>query len=146
MQSLHPLYLGIGNISAEIRCKQSYHAFVLLGLLPLPAFKNVDATELTTLLTSRIHHFCLDYILSPLKASATSGVPLRDPDGVIHMCHTVLASYTADLPEARKIACVMQNASPVTLASGHSLGRCRTASSKTWVRHYSPDNRGCCEC
>jgi hypothetical protein len=122
-QSLHPLYLSIANIDAEVRCKQSYHSFVLIGLLPLPHFKfKKKNTELQTLLTARLHHYCLDFILRPLKEASRSGAFLHDPLGNIRRCHTPLAAYTVDLPEAQRIACVKQNASPVTTANRNNLG------------------------
>jgi hypothetical protein len=121
-QSLHPLYLSIANIKSEVRCKQSFHSYVLLGLLPLPEFKYLRFKDLKSLLNAQIHHYCLDYILAPLKETTRTGAYLRDPLGRIRRCHTPLAAYTVDLPEAQQIACVMRNASPVTVAQEKTLG------------------------
>lgn len=121
-QSLHPLYLSIGNIKAEIRCKQSYHAFVLIGLLPLPEFRNVKHTDVQSLLLARLHHYCLKFILKPLMEAAERGVLLQDPHGNFRRCYTPLSAYSVDIPEAQRLACVMANASPITLAKGGTLG------------------------
>ena len=120
-QALHPVYIGLGNIRAEYRNKDSYCAFLLLGLLPVAKFRGVRSA-LNTLLLGRVHHWCLDVCLKSLKDAVKEGTPLRDPLGNIRLCFPALAAYTVDLEEVLKLACVVQKRSPVTLATSSQLG------------------------
>ena len=57
------------------------------------------------MLEARLYHHCLDIVLAPLKAAARFGVMLSDPLGNLRWCHTPLASFIVDTPEAQLISC-----------------------------------------
>lgn len=117
----HPLYLSIGNIHSDVRNKASYHAFILIALLPIAEFQHPD-TEVRSALGSRLQHNCIAMITKPFREGAQQGVWLDDPHGLRRFCFTPLASYMVDNPEARDLACVINWTSPITTASYHTLG------------------------
>ena len=65
---------------------------------------------------------CLDIAFAPLKRIAVEGAAMVDPYGKYRRCHTFLASYMVDNPEALMLAGVMNWTSPVTTASKLEFG------------------------
>ncbi|KAJ7175556.1 hypothetical protein C8R46DRAFT_1160837 [Mycena filopes] len=78
-----PVYLTIGNISADIRRQPSSHATVLIGYLP-----------------------------QPLVEAGKNGVDMVCADGFIRRVHPILAAYVADFPEQCLVACCKENRCP----------------------------------
>ncbi|KAI5982061.1 hypothetical protein EDD15DRAFT_2378525 [Pisolithus albus] len=73
-------------------------------------------------LEERLFHQCLDIVLEPLKQAARLGRMMSDPVGNLRYCFTHLVSYIVDTPEARMLACVRGNTSPVTTAMYKDFG------------------------
>ena len=107
----HPLLLSLANIDADIRSKGSLRSFLLLALLPVPSFIH-NKSRVRGLLSDRLVHQCLDFVLKPLKIAAAIGVMMSDPVGNLHHCYTPLVAYIADTPEQSLIACTSPKASP----------------------------------
>ncbi|KAI5988816.1 hypothetical protein EDD15DRAFT_2172157 [Pisolithus albus] len=76
----HPLLISLANIRMDIRNKGSSHAFLLLALMPIPAFTH-PATRICSVLEARLFHHCLDIVLEPLKQAARFGRMMSDPVG-----------------------------------------------------------------
>ena len=76
----HPLLLSLANLNMDFRMKSSNHAFLLLALLPIPSFIHQNK-RLRGLLTDRLIHECLDFILELLKTAARVGIMMSDPLG-----------------------------------------------------------------
>ena len=117
----HPLLISMANIFMDFRNKASNHCYLLLALLPVPAFI-CSNTKICGILEARLVHKCLDEILQPLKDAARFGISMTDPLGTKRFCFTPLASCIVDTPESAMIACVGGLTSSVTLASYHNFG------------------------
>ncbi|KAJ7712057.1 hypothetical protein B0H16DRAFT_1662813 [Mycena metata] len=74
----HPLLITSANIRMNCRMKASFHAFLLLALVPIPKFIERDA-EIRGVLESRTFHAVLDFVLGPLKKVAEIGLMMSDP-------------------------------------------------------------------
>ncbi|KAI6102275.1 hypothetical protein F5141DRAFT_992439, partial [Pisolithus sp. B1] len=88
----HPLLISLANIHMDIRNKGSSHAFLLLALMPIPAFTH-PATRICSVLEVCLFHHCLDIVLKPLKLATHFGRMMSDPIGNLHYCFTPLVSY-----------------------------------------------------
>ncbi|KAJ7665341.1 hypothetical protein DFH06DRAFT_1323734 [Mycena polygramma] len=117
----HPVLLSTALIDAWFRMKASFHAFLLLMLIPIVKFRESDA-EVKGVLKSRMFHAMMDFVLKPLKVAALVGKMMADPVGNLRMFHTVIAAYIVDTPEACMIAIVASKTSPVTTANNQQLG------------------------
>ena len=117
----HLLLLSLANINPDIRSKGSLHAHVLLALLPVGSFLH-KKTHVCSLLSDRLVHECLDFVLKPLKVAATVGVMMSDPVGNLRYCFTPLVAYIADTPEQTLLSCVNPKASPVSTATYEEFG------------------------
>ncbi|KAJ7601568.1 hypothetical protein DFH06DRAFT_1153865 [Mycena polygramma] len=117
----HPVLLSTALIDAWFRMKASFHAFLLLMLIPIVKFRESDA-EVKGVLKSRMFHAMMDFVLEPLKVAAKVGKMMADPVGNLRIFHTVIAAYIVDTPEACMIAIVASKSSPVTTATNIQLG------------------------
>ena len=113
-RAIHPLLISLTNISFAFWSKALNHLFLLLTILPIPAFIEKDA-KVWGVLDSRLMHECLDFIMQPLKKAAKIGVMMPDPAGSLRYCFTLLVAYIADTPEAVMVACVAGKTSAVTM-------------------------------
>jgi hypothetical protein len=117
----HPVLMTLDNLNSAVRRNSSNHAFTMIALLPKVHFEVADK-KLARALSDRIYHECLRNLMLPLRKIARSGKEMTDSLGQVRMCYTVLAAYMADLPEATRLAGVINNTSPVTMAAGEHLG------------------------
>ncbi|KAI5994462.1 hypothetical protein EDD15DRAFT_2366590 [Pisolithus albus] len=117
----HPLLISLANIKMKVRNKASSHAFLLLALMPIPQFIH-PVPRMCSVLQERLFHQCLDIVLEPLKQAARFGRMMSDPVRNLRYCFTHLVSYIVDTPEARMLACVRGNTSPVTTAMYKDFG------------------------
>lgn len=101
--------------------KATSHAFAIAGYLLVAKFCNVSA-PLQAALSARVFHTAVSIITKSLQEAERVGHTMPGPDGRLRICHPVLASYIADLPEQRLIACVTQNQSPTSLAVQSEFG------------------------
>ena len=108
----HPLLLSLANIDSDLRSKGSLHGHILLALLPVASFIH-KKSRVCILLSDRLIHESLDFVLHPLKVAATVGIMMSDPIGNLRYCFTPLVAYIADTPEQSLLACTGPKASPV---------------------------------
>ncbi|KAJ7763889.1 hypothetical protein B0H16DRAFT_1455132 [Mycena metata] len=95
----HPLLMTSANIRMNCRMKASFHACLLLALVPIPKFIERDV-EIRGVLESRTFHAVLDFVLGPLKKVAEIGLMMSDPLGWHCFCFTPLVAYILDTPES----------------------------------------------
>ena len=105
----------------NVRNKGSSHAFLLLALMPIAQFTHANP-RIRSVLNARLFHQCLDIVLEPLKQAARLGRMMSDPTGGVRYCFTPLVSHIVDTPEARMVAGVRSNVSPVTTAMYKEYG------------------------
>ena len=117
----HPLLLSLANIDSDLRSKGSLHGHILLALLPVASFVH-KKSRVRTLLSDRLIHESLDFVLHPLKVAATVGIMMSDPVGNLRYCFTPLVAYIADTPEQSLLACTGPKASPVSTATHKQFG------------------------
>ena len=117
----HPLLLSLANLHMDTRMKASNNSFILLALLPCPKFLH-PVKKMRGPLENRVIHHCLDIVCAPLKVTAKKGEMMSDPLGQLRMCHTPLAVYIADTPEAAMLAGVAGKTSHLTVASYKQFG------------------------
>lgn len=117
----HPLLLSLANIDADIRSKGSLHGHVLLALLPVATFIH-QKTRVRSLLSDRLFHESLDFVLKPLKIAAAVGIMMSDPVGNLRYSFPLLVAYIADTPEEGLLTCIGPKASPVSTATYKEFG------------------------
>ncbi|KAK6971672.1 hypothetical protein R3P38DRAFT_3336665 [Favolaschia claudopus] len=111
----HPFLISLANLDMEFQMKASNHTFMMTALLPIPKF--LCPQEIRGLMERRLYHHCLDIVCAPLKTAAADGHVMSTSTGARLQCHTPLAAFIADAPEAADIACVMGKTSHLTMAS-----------------------------
>lgn len=116
-----PVLFSLANIDAGVRMKATSNAFALAAYLPIPKFQGVSAIVQSTLL-ARVYHICISIITQSFTLAERDGHTMPGPDGNIRICHPVLASWIADLPEQRLIACVSAGQSPTSTATQAEFG------------------------
>lgn len=114
--------LSIDNLDSSIRRKSSNHSFLLTALLPKPRFIGISNKHVKRTIRDRVFHDCIRHVLKPLREVAQTGKQMADSSGNIRNCFTVLSAYMVDQPEALRLAGVIGNTSPVSLAKSKHLG------------------------
>jgi hypothetical protein len=121
----HPLMMSLDNLDSAVRRKSSNHAWMLLALLPKPKFVGLPSTSDTNInraVEDEVFHKCIRAVISPLCKVEKEGKLMSDSQGNTRICYTTLSMYMVDLPEATRLAGVIRNTSPVTVASSNQLG------------------------
>jgi len=97
----HPLLISLANIDPDIHSKGSLHAHVLLTLLPVVSFLH-PKTRIRSLLSDRLIHESLDFVLKLLKSAASIGIMMSDPISSLRYCFTPLVAYITNTPRVSK--------------------------------------------
>ena len=140
----HPLLLSLANIDSDIRSKGSLHAHILLALLPVTFFIH-KTTRVRSLLSNRLVHETLDFVLKPLKVAAAVGIMMSDPVGNLRYCFTPLVTYIADTPEQCLVAGVSPKASPVSIATYKDFGDANPHPQRTATKTLEEIEQACTE-
>ncbi|GJE91567.1 hypothetical protein PsYK624_077170 [Phanerochaete sordida] len=102
----YPLYVTIGNIDSDVRCRPSQHAWKLVGYLPTAKLDGLGLSEDSARLArARLFHYCMSTILEPLKKLGRVGQRMTGGDGAIRHCYPILACYVTDYPEQSLVCC-----------------------------------------
>ncbi|KAG1730425.1 uncharacterized protein EDB91DRAFT_1239108 [Suillus paluster] len=110
-KSVYPVYLTIGNIPKEIRCKLSCGAHILLAYLPSTRLEHITNKASHRRTMANLYHACLSRVLAPLKSVGLDGLHMASGDGTLRRCHLLFASFIGDYPEQ-------------LLATGIKFGEC----------------------
>jgi hypothetical protein len=98
-KSVYPIYLTIGNIPKEIRCKPSHGMHILLAYLPCTQLERITIKASWRQNLANLYHACLSHVLAPLKSIGLQGLRMASGDGTLHHCHLLFASFVGDYPE-----------------------------------------------
>ncbi|KAJ3925746.1 MAG: hypothetical protein NXY57DRAFT_906700 [Lentinula lateritia] len=98
-KSAYPVYLTIGNLPKEIRCKPSQQGQILLAYLPSTRLEHISNKTARQRMVANLFHSCMTSLVAPLKEAGLEGITMQSGDGVSRRCHPILASYVGDYPE-----------------------------------------------
>ena len=140
----HPLLLSVANIDADVHSKGSLHAHILLALLPVVSFIH-KTTHVCSLLSDRLVHEGLDFMLKPLKVTAAVRIMMSDPISNLRYCFTPLIRYIADTPKQCLLAGVSPKASPVSTATFKEFGDVDSHPPCTATKTLDQIERACAE-
>ncbi|KAJ7607819.1 hypothetical protein DFH06DRAFT_1018419 [Mycena polygramma] len=90
-RSAYPGLIGLANIDMDFRMKASHHAFSLFIMVPIAKWLEKDP-EIRGMLSNRLFHAIMDFVLAPVKKAAEIGVMMDDPTGWTRWCFTPLAA------------------------------------------------------
>ena len=102
-------------------------------------------TCVRSLLSDRLVHETLDFVLKPLKVTAAVGIMMSDPIGNLCYCFTPLVAYIADTPEQCLVAGVSPKASPVSIATYKDFGDADPHPQQTATKTLEEIERACTE-
>jgi hypothetical protein len=95
-----PLYLTLGNFSNRSRRQLNRHAWMLVGLLPIPN----ENHSMTPSEKMQFNHKTLEITLRSLVRAERTGMDITCSDGVARLCTLVPAQLIVDLLEAYTLA------------------------------------------
>jgi hypothetical protein len=103
---------------------------MLIGYLPVP---KLECWKKPQVPKYRLFHYCMKYILEPLRNAGRSGINMVCGDGNIRHIFPILAAYVADHPEQCLVACCHESRCPICIAgnSDHGLGEPQIATLRT---------------
>ena len=104
-KAAYPVYLTIGNLPKDIRCKPSRRGQILLAYLPTSSLGHIKNKSARRRALSNLFHACMKRILSPVKEVGKTGILLASGDGLVRRCHPLLAVYVGDYPEQLLVTC-----------------------------------------
>lgn len=101
-----PIYMTIGNLSAEARMKHSLHSVVLVALLPIPikmrdiplGRRNAQRERNRMVSQHVLHH-----VMKPILNPESRRFHARCADGNFRRCYATIAAWMADYPEHRDL-------------------------------------------
>ena len=98
-KSAYPVYMTLGNLPKEIRCKPSRRGQILLAYLPTTRLQHITNKASRRRMLANLFHACMSRVLEPLATVGDTGMPLASGDGVVRRGHPILAVYVGDYPE-----------------------------------------------
>jgi hypothetical protein len=121
-KSAYPIYLTIGNLPKDIRCKPSRRGQILLAYLPTTKLKHVPSAAARRRLLHNLFHSCLKKILEPLEDIGIEGIAMADGHGVLRRIHPIIAVYIGDYPEQVLVTCTKSRQCPKCTVEPDELG------------------------
>lgn len=127
-KTCYPVYLTIGNIPKEIRCKPSKQGQILLAYLPVTKFEQEPNKAKRSRMQANLFHACLRFLLSPTIEAGLQGTVMHTGDGVARRCHPLFAVHVGDYPEQCLSCCVKGKRCPSCRVDIKHLG--------DWVKEW----------
>ncbi|KAI1781957.1 hypothetical protein LXA43DRAFT_1069516 [Ganoderma leucocontextum] len=98
-KSAYPVYMTLGNLPKDIRCKPSRRGQILLAYLPTSRLQHITNKAARRRTLANVFHACMSRVLAPLASAGVTGLQLVSGDGVLRRGHPILAVYVGDYPE-----------------------------------------------
>ena len=98
-KSAYPVYMTLGNLPKDIRCKPSRRGQILLAYLPTSRLQHISNKAARRRTLANLFHACMSRVLAPLASVGVAGMPITSGDGVTRRGHPILAVYVGDYPE-----------------------------------------------
>ena len=118
---VYPLYMTIGNIPKEIRCKPSSRAHILLGYLPTSRLSHIKSPATHQRALSNLFCACVGCILAPLKKYGLTGINMTAGDGSEYRNHPLFAVFIGDYPKQVLVGRTKTGDCPTCPASRNEL-------------------------
>lgn len=87
----------------------------------IPVVKFAD-NEAQSILTNRLYHFCMSYILRRVKRYSHKPRIMSDPSGNLRNVRTIISGYLADYPEQSMICGLAASQAPASTATSNQFG------------------------
>ncbi|TBU36604.1 hypothetical protein BD309DRAFT_995537 [Dichomitus squalens] len=98
-KTAYPVYMTIGNLPKDVRCKPSRRGQILLAYLSTSRLLHITNKAAHRRTLTNLFHACMSRILAPLANAGVDGIQLVSGDGLIRRGHPILATYIGDYPE-----------------------------------------------
>ncbi|KAL7279498.1 hypothetical protein ACG7TL_007345 [Trametes sanguinea] len=104
-KTAYPVYMTLGNLPKDIRCKPSHRGQILLAYLPTSRLQHITVKSSRRRTLGNLFHACMTRVLSPLVSAGIDGVELASGDGLVRRGHPIVATYVGDYPEQLLVMC-----------------------------------------
>ncbi|KAJ3007938.1 hypothetical protein NUW54_g3348 [Trametes sanguinea] len=121
-KSAYPVYMTLGNLPKDIRCKPSRRGQILLAYLPTSRLLHITVKEARRRTLANLFHACMSRVLAPLSSTGISGMYFSSGDGVVRRGHPILATYVGDYPEQLLVTCCKNGECPKCKVPRNDLG------------------------
>ncbi|KAH8994678.1 hypothetical protein EDB86DRAFT_3064651 [Lactarius hatsudake] len=121
-KSAYPIYLSIGNIPKDIRCKPTQQAQVLIGYIPTTRLGHIKNKAAQRRALANLFHSCMRKCLSPIEFYGETGIAMATGDGIWYRCHPIFATFIGDYPEQWLVACTYNGRCPKCIVPRDELG------------------------
>lgn len=118
----YPVYLTIGNIPKDIRCKPSRHAQILIGYIPITSFQGITNKAARRRAQANLFHACMRKVLAPITPYGETGIAMMSADGEWRRCHPIFAIFVGDYPEQALVTCTYNGRCSKCQVSRFELG------------------------
>ncbi|KAI0762223.1 hypothetical protein C8Q74DRAFT_135973 [Fomes fomentarius] len=98
-KTAYPVYMTLGNLPKDIRCKPSRRGQILLAYLPTSRLLHITNKAARRRTLANLFHACMTRVLSPLASVGVLGMELATGMGTVYRGHPILATYVGDYPE-----------------------------------------------
>ncbi|EIW63618.1 uncharacterized protein TRAVEDRAFT_114206 [Trametes versicolor FP-101664 SS1] len=122
-KSAYPVYMTLGNLPKDIRCKPSRRGQILLAYLPTSRLLHISNKAARRRTLANLFHACMTRVLAPLATAGISGMHFASGDGVVRRGHPILATYVGDYPEQLLVMGGKNGECPKCTIGRNDLGR-----------------------
>src|SRR6266702_864741 len=121
-KSAYPIYLSIGNIPKDLRCKPPQQAQMLMGYIPTTRLEQIKNKAARRRALANLFHSCVRKLLAPIESYGVTGIAMATGDGIWHRCHPILSTFIGDYPEQSLVACTYNGRCPKCTVPRDELG------------------------
>ncbi|TBU36674.1 hypothetical protein BD309DRAFT_877923, partial [Dichomitus squalens] len=105
-KSAYPVYMTLGNLPKDIRCKPSRRGQILLAYLPTSRLQHINNKAARRRTLANLFHACMTRVLAPLASAGETGMRIASGDGIVRRGHPILATYIGDYPTSSIQSCI----------------------------------------